>query len=54
MRNQQVIFNSVPTGYPVLNETLKLVEKEIDIDTVQLGGGFLSKIVALSLDPYMR
>lgn len=52
--NKSLIFNSVPTGYPVPGETTKLVSGELDVEAVALNGGFVSKSAALSLDPYMR
>ncbi|KAK4050452.1 hypothetical protein OIV83_003522 [Microbotryomycetes sp. JL201] len=53
VRNEQLIFNSVPKGVPVPGETLKKVTTDIDIDNAPQNG-FISKTVVLSLDPYMR
>jgi len=55
VRNARVIFNSVPTGYPEPGKTtLYDGTKTIDIDSVPLNGGFILKILVLSIDPYMR
>ncbi|KAI5476870.1 zinc-binding alcohol dehydrogenase domain-containing protein [Pseudohyphozyma bogoriensis] len=53
-RNETLVFNSIPQGYPVPGETLKKVVEEIDLDQKLETGSVLLKTVALSLDPYMR
>ncbi|GAA6006453.1 hypothetical protein JCM10207_004939 [Rhodosporidiobolus poonsookiae] len=52
--NPTVIFNSIPKGYPKPGETLKKVDKEIDLDASLDAGSVLVKLVCLSLDPYLR
>ncbi|CAE7116869.1 unnamed protein product [Rhizoctonia solani] len=53
-KNSAAIFNSVPEGYPVLNETIVTGSSEIDLDNVPLSGGILVKSTYLSIDPYLR
>ncbi|KAK7440810.1 hypothetical protein VKT23_016888 [Stygiomarasmius scandens] len=54
-RNAQVIFNEIPSGYPVPGKTTVYNDKNtIDLDTVALNGSILIKVFALSADPYMR
>jgi len=50
---KKVIFNQIPSGFPVAGETLKLVNTDIDLDA-PLNGGILVKVLVLSLDPYLR
>ncbi|KAJ3517329.1 hypothetical protein NLJ89_g582 [Agrocybe chaxingu] len=53
--NGRIIFNSVPTGFPVPGETTIYDTTEtIDLDAAPLDGGFLLKTLELSVDPYMR
>jgi hypothetical protein len=53
--NGRLVFNSVPTGYPEPGKTTVYDTKEtIDVQTVELKGGFLVKTLELSVDPYMR
>uniref|UniRef100_UPI0031B8B3CB Ene-reductase 1 n=1 Tax=Cyclocybe aegerita TaxID=1973307 RepID=UPI0031B8B3CB len=53
--NGRIIFNSIPTGFPVPGETTIYDTTEtIDLDTAPLDGGFLLKTLELSVDPYMR
>ncbi|KAJ3517320.1 hypothetical protein NLJ89_g590 [Agrocybe chaxingu] len=53
--NGRVLFNSIPTGYPIPGETTIYDTSEtIDLDIVPLNGGFLLKTLELSVDPYMR
>ncbi|KZT65250.1 alcohol dehydrogenase [Daedalea quercina L-15889] len=55
VRNGCVIFNEIPTGYPEPGRTVVYDgHQTIDPDTVPLNGGFLVKILVLSIDPYMR
>ncbi|KAG8714650.1 hypothetical protein FRC11_007657 [Ceratobasidium sp. 423] len=53
-QNSAAIFNSIPNGYPVLNETIIHGSTTIDLDNVPLSGGILVKTIYLSIDPYMR
>ncbi|CAK5283497.1 unnamed protein product [Mycena citricolor] len=53
--NGRVLFNSVPQGVPVPGETTVYDTTEtIDIENVPLNGGFLLKVLILSVDPYFR
>ena len=48
-------YLNVHSGYPVPGETTVYDTIEtIDLGTVALNGGFLIKILELSIDPYMR
>ncbi|KAJ1301159.1 hypothetical protein OPQ81_003570 [Rhizoctonia solani] len=53
-KNSAAVFNSVPKGYPVLNETIVNRSSTIDLENVPLSGGILAKTVYLSIDPYLR
>ncbi|TFY56026.1 hypothetical protein EVJ58_g7888 [Rhodofomes roseus] len=52
VRNSRVIFNEIPSepGKTVVYD----VSPKIDPNAVPLNGGFLVKILVLSIDPYMR
>ncbi|KAH7927489.1 NAD(P)-binding protein [Leucogyrophana mollusca] len=52
--NPRIVFNEIPNGLP--NATTLVVDgaQTIDLDEVPLQGGILVKVLALSLDPYMR
>ena len=53
--NPRVIFAKIPTGYPVVGEDLVYDDSlTIDLDNVPLNGGYLTKTVVLSPEPYMR
>ncbi len=52
IQNPAVVFNEVPKGEPNDN-TLKVEQNTIDLDA-PLEGGFLVKVLCISLDPYMR
>ncbi|KAJ7133358.1 hypothetical protein C8R44DRAFT_849477 [Mycena epipterygia] len=53
--NARVLFNALPDGYPVPGETTVYDTTEtIDLENVPLKGGFLVKVLVLSVDPYMR
>ncbi len=53
--NHQVLFNKVaPTGLPKPGETTTRGSAELDLDTVPLNGGVLTRNIAVSLDPTMR
>ncbi|KAI0709915.1 NAD(P)-binding protein [Earliella scabrosa] len=55
VKNGRFLFNEVPTGYPVPGKTTIYDESQtIDLDTVPLEGGFLLKVLVLSIDPYLR
>ncbi|KAH9832054.1 uncharacterized protein C8Q71DRAFT_279574 [Rhodofomes roseus] len=55
VRNSRVIFNEIPSGYPEPGKTVVYdVSPKIDPYAVPLNGGFLVKILVLSIDPYMR
>ncbi|KAH8110288.1 hypothetical protein DFH11DRAFT_1547594 [Phellopilus nigrolimitatus] len=53
--NPRLVFSAVPNGLPVPGETTTYdTSQTIDLDTVDLNGGFLVRLLAVSLDPYMR
>ena len=57
VRNARVLFNSIPAPntYPEPGKTTRYDDSQtIDPDNVPLNGGFLVKILVLSIDPYMR
>jgi len=55
VRNACVVFNEIPLGYPEPGKTVVYdTSQTIDPDTVLLDGGFLVKVLVLSIDPYMR
>ncbi|KAH9914710.1 alcohol dehydrogenase [Fomitopsis serialis] len=57
VRNARVVFNEVPAPntFPEPGKTTVYDDSEtIDPDTVPLNGGFLVKVLVLSIDPYMR
>ncbi|KAG6917865.1 hypothetical protein DXG01_000635 [Tephrocybe rancida] len=55
VQNGRVLFNSVPTGYPIPGETtIYDTLSTIDIENVPLDGGVLLKTLVLSIDPYFR
>lgn len=51
---EQMIFNAIPSGMPVPGETLKKVERELDLDAPLDDGAVLLKALTLSWDPYLR
>ncbi|KAF7971147.1 hypothetical protein HWV62_21956 [Athelia sp. TMB] len=53
--NGRHLFNKVPTGYPIPGETTVWDESQkIDLENVPLNGGFLLKVLVVSIDPYQR
>ncbi|KAL0961288.1 hypothetical protein HGRIS_006248 [Hohenbuehelia grisea] len=55
VKNGRLIFNEVPEGYPVPGKTTVYDDTQtIDVENVPLNGGFLVKVLVLSIDPYMR
>lgn len=53
--NPRFLFNSVPKGLPTPGETtLCDASQTIDIESAVLEGGFIVKVLAASIDPYMR
>ncbi|TBU32689.1 NAD(P)-binding protein [Dichomitus squalens] len=54
--NGRVLFNEyLPTGYPIPGKTVVYDTSEtIDLENVALNGGFLVKVLVLSIDPYQR
>ncbi|PBK62200.1 NAD(P)-binding protein, partial [Armillaria solidipes] len=52
--NPRLIFSSIPKGHPNTETFTYLEDEYINIETVNLEGGILVEILALSLDPYMR
>ncbi|TIA90529.1 hypothetical protein E3P99_01484 [Wallemia hederae] len=53
VQNKQVIFNKIPVGEPVIGETLKVSQEELNIESVDEGSAIV-KVITLSLDPYQR
>ncbi|KIJ29059.1 hypothetical protein M422DRAFT_784418 [Sphaerobolus stellatus SS14] len=52
--NNRLVFNKVPTGYPVPGETTRIdTNEKIDLDA-PLNGGVLIKVVVVAIDPYLR
>ncbi|KAI0701954.1 alcohol dehydrogenase [Cytidiella melzeri] len=55
VKNGKLLFNERPNGYPVPGQTTVYDDSEsIDVDTVQLNGGYLLKTLCVSIDPYLR
>ncbi|PFH47748.1 hypothetical protein AMATHDRAFT_151392 [Amanita thiersii Skay4041] len=56
VNNARLFFNEIPPqGLPSADSTFKYDQTEtVDLDGVDLQGGILIKVIALSLDPYMR
>ena len=55
IQNAAVIFAEIPTGYPEAGKHIKYVkDRTIDLDTVNLQGGVVTKNLVISIDPYMR
>ncbi|KAI0772918.1 NAD-P-binding protein [Trametes elegans] len=55
VKNGRYLFNEIPTGYPEPGKTTVYDDSQtIDPDTVPLNGGFLVKVLVLSIDPYLR
>jgi len=55
IKNGRVVFNEVPSGYPVPGRTTVYdVSQTIDLDTVPLNGSVLIKVLVVSIDPYLR
>jgi NADPH-dependent curcumin reductase CurA len=55
VKNGRLVFNEIPTGYPIPGQTTIYDESEtIDLENAPLKGGFLVKTLVLSIDPYLR
>ncbi|CCM00867.1 uncharacterized protein FIBRA_02913 [Fibroporia radiculosa] len=53
--NGRVLFNEIPTGYPIPGKTTVYdASQTIDLESTALDGGFLIKTLVVSIDPYMR
>ncbi|EJU01637.1 alcohol dehydrogenase [Dacryopinax primogenitus] len=53
--NARIVLSSFVTGYPVPGKDITLdTTGKLDPDVVELNGGFLTKTLYLSLDPYQR
>ncbi|KAF5317692.1 hypothetical protein D9619_012537 [Psilocybe cf. subviscida] len=53
--NARVLFNSIPDGFPEPGKTtVSDTSEKIDLENVPLYGGYLVKILELSVDPYLR
>ncbi|KAI0750160.1 hypothetical protein C8Q80DRAFT_1315080 [Daedaleopsis nitida] len=54
-QNGTVIYKEHPTGYPVLRKTVVHDESQtLDLDNAPLQGGILTKVLVLSINPYLR
>jgi len=55
IQNAALLYVEVPTGYPEVGKHIKYVtDRTIDLDTVDLQGGVVTKNLVVSIDPYMR
>jgi NADPH-dependent curcumin reductase CurA len=55
VQNKQVIFASIPHGYPEPGKDLVIVSSNIDLETANPPeGGFITKNLYVSFDPYQR
>ncbi|KAI0087955.1 alcohol dehydrogenase [Irpex rosettiformis] len=55
VKNGRLLFNEYPEGYPIPGKTTVYDESEtIDLENVPLDGGFLLKVLNVSVDPYLR
>jgi NADPH-dependent curcumin reductase CurA len=53
--NPRVLYAKTPTGLPIPGEHLVYDNSPvIDLENVPLNGGFLTKTLVLSLEPYNR
>ncbi|KAF9016221.1 NAD(P)-binding protein [Hymenopellis radicata] len=55
VQNSAVIFNEIPTGFPIPGQTMVYDTSHIiDLENVPLNGGILVKTLVVSVDPYLR
>ncbi|CAF2390599.1 unnamed protein product [Rotaria sp. Silwood2] len=55
IQNSAVVFAEIPSGYPEVGKHIKYVkDRTIDLDTVDIQGGIVTKNLVISIDPYMR
>lgn len=54
VQNKQLIFAQEPEGLPVAGRDMILKTSSLDIDSLPLKGGVLTRVIALSLDPTLR
>ncbi|KIJ38269.1 hypothetical protein M422DRAFT_33392 [Sphaerobolus stellatus SS14] len=53
--NPRVLFASIPSGYPVPGENTKYDDSEkIDLENIELKGGYITRTVLLSPEPWLR
>lgn len=53
--NPKVLYKSIPHGYPVPGQDLVYdTSATIDLENVPLNGGYLSKLVVVSPEPWLR
>ena len=53
--NTRLLFREIPTGLPDPQTVFECnTSEKIDLDNFDIQGGILVKVLALSLDPYMR
>lgn len=54
VKNGQLIYTAHPDGAYEPGVHSKYTEEDLDTDAVQLKGGMLVRLIAISSDPYMR
>lgn len=54
VQNEVLIYAELPHGEVVPGKHLKKETSEFDVDSVELNGGFVLKVHAISLDPYLK
>ncbi|KAI0029803.1 NAD(P)-binding protein [Vararia minispora EC-137] len=52
--NLRLLFSEIPEGLPNPGTVFQVDKSTIDVDDIELEGGFVVKVLSLSLDPYMR
>ncbi|KAF8521719.1 NAD(P)-binding protein [Hysterangium stoloniferum] len=55
VRNPRVVFNAIPKHYPIPGDTTVYdTSRTIDLDSAPLNGGYLTKTLSLSPEPWLR
>jgi len=55
VKNGRLLFNDFPENYPIPGKTTIYDDSEtIDLESAALNGGFLLKVLNVSIDPYLR
>lgn len=52
--NKRVLFNKIPSDFPIVGEHMKINETAIDLKAELPEGEFILKTQEISVDPYMR